>query len=867
MDGPGMDIRIAGVLLILILAIISGNDADVAIANDIVPEEPWEPAWREAPLLTQLDDGGEEELNLVERVTPKSSQISRNDDISYGVTDPSSTPIGQQVAIALRYYLNQQLLLCKITRIETFNLITLESLSVQPVQGLLITSQFKAQTAKAGIHTFTTKMIRQLHPHPKYLPSVLSAGFDTQSVDPMVNFEVLSLSPPLCSASEELTQQEPQEDLLLQIGEEAARSAAPPNSRIWAPEMELTQLQSNSMRKSFSWYDEIPEAAAWRTHISRGHAQGACGNSWAWAGATTMSLRFYIQSGKKANPALAPHWFTACASKQNGVGGCSGGNVQMAIEAMSATANKGGAVTEACDPYPNPSPFEGDLGHCVADSKTCRRYFSQPYLETKQGNYFLKTFANKKESIIMEEIMKEGPLYVSFLAYDDLLRYEGGIYRRESQNFKGTHSATLIGWGEESGKKYWLALNSWGTDWGEKGFFRVAMDADDNGVMFTTHGLFGMKPAVQDVCKAACLHGDMDNKCRCTCRDGYGGDTCNTCKRDCTGERYTGDFDPSSCKCHCQKGYFGEECQLHVTVPSQVNSGALSTVKYSQTRPSDLGLAADLVLRADDRIIFFPKYMSTAVWDWQSGWEQAEAVVKCPAAPGNSEKCSVEASIAFTLYDPGSYTAYLIKHQGKTATGASKGYKIEQKLGDVDVPHSPHNYRPVVCEDQTPDTLCHKLQRLCTAPFKPADIQIQGQRMSEYCMKTCNHCPAKGSHSEKAAKAKSKQAVASSSKVKAQAVASSSKVKAKAAATQNAENTKLQKKQQQKQQSQQKKEAEDKTKEAAEKKKAEQEVKTKENAEKKEIAEKKKAEEEVQKKEDMEAAEKKKKTADFEKKV
>lgn len=57
-----------------------------------------------------------------------------------------------------------------------------------------------------------------------------------------------------------------------------------------------------------------------------------------------------------------------------------------------------------------------------------------------------------------------------------------GIYKKVYGNAVGRHAIRILGWGIENGESYWLAANSWNSDWGENGFFKIRRGNNECGV-------------------------------------------------------------------------------------------------------------------------------------------------------------------------------------------------------------------------------------------------------------------------------------------------------------------------------------------------------------------------------------------------
>ncbi|KRZ61888.1 Cathepsin B-like cysteine proteinase 3 [Trichinella nativa] len=210
--------------------------------------------------------------------------------------------------------------------------------------------------------------------------------------------------------------------------------------------------------------------------------QSNCGSCWAVSSASVMSDRHCIATNGTEQPFLSEEELISCC-KACGLG-CDGGYVFHAFEYwVEKGLPSGGAYgwKTGCKPY-SIAPCNNCDG---AETPKCKNTCIPEYpLTPKDDKYFghaAYRISNSPHEI-MRNVLKYGPVAVTFAVYEDFFYYKKGVYHHTSGSFMGFHAVRLLGWGRELGNDFWLIANSWNTTFGEKGFFKIRRGCNECGI-------------------------------------------------------------------------------------------------------------------------------------------------------------------------------------------------------------------------------------------------------------------------------------------------------------------------------------------------------------------------------------------------
>ncbi|KHN84702.1 Cathepsin B-like cysteine proteinase 6 [Toxocara canis] len=238
--------------------------------------------------------------------------------------------------------------------------------------------------------------------------------------------------------------------------------------------------------------------------------QSSCGSCWAFGAVEAMSDRICIASHGKIQVYLSADDLLSCCGSCGF--GCYGGDPMAAWKYWVKEGIVTGSnftIKEGCKPYPFPpcehhsnkthyEPCKHDLYPTPKCERKCVDGYSERTYEEDKF-YGLNAYGVDDDvTAIQKEILSRGPVEVAFEVYEDFLMYDGGVYVHTGGKIGGGHAVKMLGWGVEQGVPYWLVANSWNTDWGEDGFFRILRGVDECGI---ESGVVGGLPKLNRVYK------------------------------------------------------------------------------------------------------------------------------------------------------------------------------------------------------------------------------------------------------------------------------------------------------------------------------------------------------------------------------
>ncbi|KAF0982978.1 hypothetical protein FDP41_010956 [Naegleria fowleri] len=206
---------------------------------------------------------------------------------------------------------------------------------------------------------------------------------------------------------------------------------------------------------------------AWPRCVLPIRDQQSCGACWAFSSAYVLAQRYCVATGANSYTVLSPEYQVDCDSLERG---CQGGYLSSTWRFLTNT----GTVPDTCIPYVSGRTTS------AGSAQSCQS-------QCKDGSA-LRFYKAKSASIIRGvdqikiAIMTYGSVQAGFTVYRDFLNYKSGVYKHVSTTALGGHAVALIGWGSENGTPYWIAVNSWSTNWGERGYFRIALGSNESGI-------------------------------------------------------------------------------------------------------------------------------------------------------------------------------------------------------------------------------------------------------------------------------------------------------------------------------------------------------------------------------------------------
>jgi len=184
--------------------------------------------------------------------------------------------------------------------------------------------------------------------------------------------------------------------------------------------------------------------------------QGQCGSCWAFSATGSLEGAFFIKFNNSVS--LSEQQLVDCSGAQ-GNQGCNGGLMDQAFEYVK---QNGGLTSEDQYPY-------------MAVDQDCMSPL--PHSIASLSGY---TDVHANDDAALQKAVVIGPVSVAIEADQESFQfYKSGVFEDPDCGDMLDHGVLAVGYGVENNKKYWIVKNSWGEDWGDKGYIRMVRRSDN----------------------------------------------------------------------------------------------------------------------------------------------------------------------------------------------------------------------------------------------------------------------------------------------------------------------------------------------------------------------------------------------------
>ena len=218
---------------------------------------------------------------------------------------------------------------------------------------------------------------------------------------------------------------------------------------------------SNSLYQGEDENTIPPFSIDWREKgvISDVKNQGRCGSCWSFSATGSIEAIHAIKTGVLLN--ISEQQLIDC-SVEYGNKGCRGGSMDAAFKYVIDN----GLCSE------NDYPYEAMEGQCV----NCKGIVNiSDYKDVIQNN-----------EEILKRVVHQQPVSVAIQAnLKSFQLYSSGIYSDPSCGTQLDHGVLIVGYGHDLfyNMDYWIVKNSWGPEWGDKGYIKIQRNIENSSGM------------------------------------------------------------------------------------------------------------------------------------------------------------------------------------------------------------------------------------------------------------------------------------------------------------------------------------------------------------------------------------------------